>query len=143
MASSSSPPIAGEKKLRYIDIGINLGDPVFRGNYHGKQAHDDDYEDVLQRALDVGCEKFMITGSDLKESHHAVELAKAHPGVCFGTVGVHPCSAKHFDSHPGGPAKLLEELKKLAIEAKEAGHAVAFGEIGLDYDRLFLTGKEQ
>jgi TatD DNase family protein len=85
----------------------------------------------------------MITGSDLKESHHAVDLAKAHPGVCYATIGVHPCSAKHFDSHPGGPTKLLDELRKLALEEKEAGHAVAFGEIGLDYDRLFLTGKEQ
>jgi TatD DNase family protein len=85
----------------------------------------------------------MITGSDLSESHHAIDLSRAHPGVCFGTVGVHPCSAKQFDNHPGGAAKLLEELKTLAFEAKEAGHAVAFGEIGLDYDRLFLTGKEQ
>jgi TatD DNase family protein len=37
---------------------------------------------------------------------------------------------------------MLEELKSLALEAKEAGHAVAFGEIGLDYDRLFLSAKE-
>jgi TatD DNase family protein len=34
-------------------------------------------------------------------------------------------------------------LKSLAVEAKEAGHAVAFGEIGLDYDRLFLTPMDQ
>lgn len=37
---------------------------------------------------------------------------------------------------------MLEELKSLALEAKDAGHAVAFGEIGLDYDRLFLSAKE-
>ena len=47
-----------------------------------------------------------------------------------------------FDSHPGGPAKLLDEIKTLALEAKQSGHAVAFGEIGLDYDRLFLSPKE-
>lgn len=29
------------------------------------------------------------------------------------------------------------------MSAKEAGYAVAFGEFGLDYDRLFLTPKEQ
>jgi TatD DNase family protein len=28
-------------------------------------------------------------------------------------------------------------------ESQAAGYTVAFGEIGLDYDRLFLTGKEQ
>jgi TatD DNase family protein len=85
----------------------------------------------------------MITRSDLKESNHAIDIAKAHPGVCYATVGVHPCSAKHFDSHAGGSSRLLEELKKLALEEKKAGHVVAFGEIGLDYDRLFLTGKDQ
>jgi TatD DNase family protein len=64
-------------------IGINLGDPVFRGEYHGSQRHEDDFEDVLQRALDAGCKKFMVTGSDLKESEHAIELAKAHRKVTF------------------------------------------------------------
>ena len=38
---------------------------------------------------------------------------------------------------------MLDDLEKIAQEAKKSGHAVAFGEIGLDYDRLFLTGKAQ
>lgn len=85
----------------------------------------------------------MITGSDLIQSKNAVELAEKHPGLCFATIGVHPCSAKMFDTHPGGSAKLLDELTSLAYAAKERGLATAYGEIGLDYDRLFLTGKEQ
>lgn len=85
----------------------------------------------------------MVTGSDLKESHHAIQIAKNHAGLCYGTVGVHPCSAKQFDSCVGGPSAMLTELKELSLKGKESGHAVAFGEIGLDYDRLFLTGKEQ
>jgi TatD DNase family protein len=56
---------------------------------------------------------------------------------------VHPCSAKHFDTHPGGPSTLLAALSELAKKSKKSGEAVAFGEIGLDYDRLFLTPKEQ
>jgi TatD DNase family protein len=63
--------------------------------------------------------------------------------MCYGTVGVHPCSANKFDTHPGGPSALLSSLKSLAVEAKEAGYAVAFGEIGLDYDRLYLTPMDQ
>jgi TatD DNase family protein len=122
-------------------IGINFTDPIFRGEYHGTQRHENDFEDVIQRAVDAGCKKFMITGSDLEESKHAIEIAKAHPGLCYATVGVHPCSANHFEKHPGGASELLKALKGLAVEAKEAGHAVAFGEIGLDYDRLFLTEK--
>ena len=64
-------------------------------------------------------------------------------GLCYATVGIHPCQAKEFDSFPGGPLKLLEELRVLATESKQSGHTVAFGEIGLDYDRLFFTPKEQ
>lgn len=124
-------------------IGINFTDPIFRGEYHGTQRHENDFEDVIQRALDAGCKRFMVTGSDLEESKHAIEISKAHPNLCYATVGVHPCSARLFDSHPGGPSELLSALKELATGAKASGHAVAFGEIGLDYDRLFLTPKEQ
>lgn len=57
-------------------------------------------------------------------------------------MGVHPCSTGQFDKHPGGPSAYLAELKALAVKARDSGHAVAFGEIGLDYDRLFLSPKE-
>ncbi|EKG21472.1 Deoxyribonuclease TatD-related protein [Macrophomina phaseolina MS6] len=133
---------AQSKKLKYIDIGINLGDPIFRGVYHGKQAHEDDFDGVLERAKAAGCEKMMVTGSDLKESEHAVQIAREHPGLCYATVGVHPCSATQFDTHPGGPAAMLAALRALAKETSASGHTVAFGEIGLDYDRLFLTPKD-
>ncbi|KIW57197.1 hypothetical protein PV05_05787 [Exophiala xenobiotica] len=138
----SSFEMAQNKPLRYADIGINLGDPVFRGEYHGKKAHDDDLEDVIQRALDVGCTKFMVTGSSLKESQHAVEIAKQYPGKCYATIGIHPCSTQDFDKYPGGPDALIKVLRALAVEAKQGGYAVAFGEIGLDYDRLFLSPKD-
>ncbi|KIV90687.1 hypothetical protein, variant [Exophiala mesophila] len=130
------------KPLRYADVGINLGDPVFRGSYHGKQSHDDDLEDVIKRAKDVGCTKLMVTGSNLVESAHAVQLAKQHPGTCYATIGVHPCSTQDFDSYAGGPEQLIQDLGVMAREAKANGLAVAFGEIGLDYDRLFLSPKE-
>ncbi|RMZ92305.1 hypothetical protein DV736_g488, partial [Chaetothyriales sp. CBS 134916] len=134
--------MTGPPKLRYADVGINLGDPVFSGIYHGKQAHQDDQKDVIQRAIDVGCTKLMVTGSNLVESKHAVNLAVQYPGVCYATVGVHPCSTKDFDQYPDGPDALLKKLRALAIEARESGSAVAFGEFGLDYDRLFLSPKD-
>ena len=48
-----------------------------------------------------------------------------------------------FENHAEGASGLLRELETLALEAKDAGLAVAFGEIGLDYDRLFHASKEQ
>ena len=59
-------------------VGINLGDPIFQGVYRGKQAHPDDQSDVIKRAVDVGCTKMMITGSNLVESKHAVDIAKQY-----------------------------------------------------------------
>ena len=124
-------------------MGINLTDSTFRGEYHGNKHHEDDTEQVIQRAGDLGCVKFMVTGSDLEESKMAVDLAARFPGRCYATVGVHPCRATSFDEYPGGSTVLLQELKTLAIEAKGRGLATAFGEIGLDYDRLHFAGKEQ
>ena len=63
-------------------------------------------------------------------------------GLCYATIGVHPCSAHIFNTHTGGPSTLLQELETLALESKASGHATAFGEIGLDYDRLHFTPKD-
>ena len=84
----------------------------------------------------------MVTGSDLQESKNAIRLAKDYPSLCYATVGVHPCQSKSFEKYKGGPDALLAELKKLAQESRDAGTATAFGEIGLDYDRLFFAEKE-
>lgn len=35
-------------------------------------------DEIIQRARDVGCSKFMVTGSDLKESRQAIELARKY-----------------------------------------------------------------
>ncbi|KAF8847887.1 hypothetical protein BDZ45DRAFT_754431 [Acephala macrosclerotiorum] len=134
----SAPQTNGVRKAyrpRYVDIGINLTDPVFVGLYHGTQRHPNDLSSVLQRAKEVGCEKLIVTGSDLRESRKAVKLAEEHPGIIYATIGVHPCNCLQFTTSDN-PSKLLDALRNLALEAKGAGHAVAFGEIGLDYDRL-------
>ncbi|KAF6223936.1 hypothetical protein HO133_010510 [Letharia lupina] len=130
-------------EYKYADVGINLTDSTFKGEYYGKQHHADDTEHVIQRGVDLGCLKFMVTGTDLEESKKAIALAEGYPGRCYATVGVHPCQAESFDKHPGGPTVLLQELETLTVDAKGRGLATAFGEIGLDYDRLHFAGKEQ
>ena len=56
-------------------IGINLTDPVYTGLYHGTQRHENDLSAVVQRAKDIGCEKLIVTGSDLEHSKDAIRLA--------------------------------------------------------------------
>lgn len=63
-------------------------------------------------------------------------------GLCYATIGVHPCSAKSFTTHEGGPEALVASLRELALAARTSGQGVAFGEIGLDYDRLQLCPKD-
>lgn len=128
--------------------------------------HEDDLGDVIQRAKDVGCQKLMVTGSDITESRKAYKLAQDHrmprqdltklpclltyllihntsAGFIYSTVGVHPCNTKHLDSHVPSAESYLSELKQLAITGAASGYITAFGEIGLDYDRLFLSSMEQ
>ncbi|WYZ37388.1 hypothetical protein EsH8_II_000894 [Colletotrichum jinshuiense] len=151
---------------RYIDIGINLADPIFRGLHHGKQRHPDDLDAVIQRAKQVGCSKLIVTGSDFTSSRDALDIAKQYPGTVYTTIGIHPCSSAifsssdeaaegvHTDPDPSKPipehhepdfAKteaIITELRDLIKEsaASQSG-LVAFGEFGLDYDRLHYCSK--
>ncbi|TVY51871.1 Deoxyribonuclease Tat-D, partial [Lachnellula suecica] len=138
-APTPAAPAAQPYKPRYIDIGINLTDPVYSGLYHGTQRHPSDLPAVIGRAVKAGCRKLIVTGSDVEESRKAVQLAKQYPGIVYATIGVHPCSCEQFTADP---ERMLGEIQRLAMEAKEGGQCVAFGEIGLDYDRLTLCPKD-
>lgn len=83
---------------RFIEIGANLLDKMFTGKYHGKKMHAPDLPLVLERAWKHGVESIIITASNLRDAHRAVELCRrhnaAHPvgTACrlHCTVGVHP-----------------------------------------------------
>ncbi|KAL7624548.1 hypothetical protein AAE478_006115 [Parahypoxylon ruwenzoriense] len=169
-----SPAEEPSYKPRYIDIGINLADPIFRGQYHSTQRHPDDLSAVISRAKEVGCQKLIITGSDFPSSRHALEIAKEYPGVVYTTAGIHPCSSSIFstthahvdinghsipcDADPSQPisedhvpdahktASIISELRHFIEEARSnnitaPSPLVAFGEIGLDYDRLHYCSR--
>ncbi|SPO00497.1 related to deoxyribonuclease [Cephalotrichum gorgonifer] len=159
---------------RYIDIGINLTDPIFRGIYHGSRKHPDDLDAVISRAAEVGCKKLIVTGSDVTSSNDALTLAQQYPGIVYTTAGIHPCSSQIFSSasnedgdghsHPcdPDPSKPVPEddepcltkseavISKLTFLLETARSTqsssqrglVAFGEFGLDYDRLHYCSKK-
>lgn len=178
-AENGAPNVtsASTYRPRYIDIGINLADPIFRGVYNGKQRHDDDLSGLVDRARQVGCTKLIVTGSSFKTSRDALALAKEYPGTVYTTAGIHPCSSSIFDqAHPHsheedgdgehtpacGPdpdkplpdedlavdhektETIISDLQRLVEDARAAGpqqQLVAFGEFGLDYDRLHYCAR--
>jgi TatD DNase family protein len=146
-----------------VDIGANLTDGMFRGEYHGKKYHREDLARVLTRARDAGVETVLVTAGTLEEAEEAVRLAETHDPraagdmsvaasmtasapALFTTAGVHPTRCDAFEDS-GDPEGYFEKLVDFATKNKRGGlggggRVVAVGECGLDYDRLQFCAKE-
>ena len=81
----SQPRFAGQPSLRTdetllmdADIAVNLTDPMYRGEYHGKVRHPSDLDQVVARARQSGVERILITGTSIKETWDALDLAKKY-----------------------------------------------------------------
>jgi len=120
--------------IKLIDIGVNLTDAMYQGEYHGSKKHEPDLDAVLERAWKHGLDKMMITGGSLDDAHKALEIARSHDQL-YTTIGCHPTRCNEFDQfEEGGAEGYLTKLKGLIETNKDK--VVAIGECGLDYDRL-------
>jgi TatD DNase family protein len=108
---------------RYIDIGVNLTGSSFKH----------DLDDVLQRAVDAGVYRMIVTGTDVHHSQMALELDRKYPDVLLSTAGVHPHHASEFDDDT------IPVLRELCADES----VVAVGECGLDYNRNYSTPADQ
>lgn len=102
--------------MKLFDSHCHLDDPVFRP----------DFAAVCQRAARHGVDAMLIAGVNEKTSRRAVELATAHDNL-YASVGVHPHDAA------GCSTDTLEALANLANSPRVR----AWGEIGLDFNRLY------
>ena len=129
-------------KLRLCDIGVNIMDEMFHGEYHHKQVHENDIHLLLERAKSMGVSSMIMTGSCIKNSQQTLEFCKLHETEheLYCTAGIHPCSSEVFKTQ--GSAIVIENLKKVLDDGLASGHLVAFGECGLDYDRLHYCDRE-
>ncbi|MDY6789889.1 MAG: TatD family hydrolase [Thermodesulfobacteriota bacterium] len=96
------------------------------------KTYDKDFNDVLSRAGNAGVSAMMIVGVDKKSSQKAVSLAESYPGL-YASVGFHPHDAKECS------IEALEFLIKLA----ESPKVKAWGEIGLDFNRMYSPKQDQ
>lgn len=90
--------------------------------HYDDKAFDNDRESVLSSLADAGVGIVLNPGADLSSSIRASELAASH-NIMYCAAGVHPHSAKEFNSHQ------QDEIYKLLALPKTR----ALGEIGLDY----------
>ena len=96
------------------------------------RAYDNDIDEVVHRMRAAGVKLAMIAGTTLERSIKAVTLAESFPEL-YASVGIHPHDAKSCSE------ETLEELENLAKKYQ----VNAWGEIGLDFNRMFSPIKDQ
>jgi len=108
--------------MKLFDSHCHLDDRSYQG----------DLEAVIQRAKQNGIEKMMTVGVDLKTSVRAIEIAEKFDGV-YASVGVHPHRALSCSD------RVMKRLADLAGNPR----ACAWGETGLDFNRMYSPKKDQ
>jgi TatD DNase family protein len=89
----------------------------------------DDPSAAIARARRVGVDRIVAIGSGVASAEKTLAIAERDGGV-HAVLGVHP--------HQAADGESLEEVRRLAAE-----HAVAIGEIGLDFFRDYAPHDAQ
>lgn len=108
--------------MKLFDSHCHLDDSVY----------DKDMEEVINRATAAGVTAMMTAGINLKTSLKAVALAQTHEGV-FASVGFHPHDASEASESS------LDRLHEISCHPE----VLAWGEIGLDFNRMYSPVKDQ
>lgn len=108
--------------MKLFDSHCHLDDNIYNS----------DIEWVIRHMEDAGLVGAMIVGTTLDRSSKALQIAESVPGF-YASVGIHPHGAKNCSE------TALEILVNLAKSPK----VKAWGEIGLDFNRMFSPRKDQ
>lgn len=88
-------------------------------NFH---AFENDYDEVIKRAVDAGVHTIINTGTQVSSSEWAIDLAQKYENL-YAVIGIHPHHADKVKSD------WIEQLETLAKHPKVIG----IGECGMDY----------
>ncbi|MEJ2165853.1 MAG: TatD family hydrolase [Desulfobacterales bacterium] len=106
---------------------------IFDSHCHlDDKSYSKDLNAVLDRARQAGVIRIMTIGVNGRTSGQAVFLAKSHAGV-YASVGVHPHDVKNCSE------SVIRYLTGLA----KSEQVRAWGEIGLDFNRMYSPRKDQ
>src|SRR5690606_16171866 len=98
------------------------------------EAFDQDRDQMIQRALDLGIQRFFIPAIDSTYIQGMFELKKNYPEHVHLMSGLHPTHVKE---------NYLEEIQ-IVEKLLEENSFVAIGEIGIDlyWDKSFLREQQ-
>jgi TatD DNase family protein len=106
---------------------------IFESHCHiNDKSFDKDLDKVIERAELKGVSHMMIAGVTLETCKKALEIAKANKNI-FIAVGIHPHDSSECTK------ETINELKQMAQSEK----VKAWGEIGLDFNRMYSPQKDQ
>lgn len=97
-----------------IDVHCHL-------NFH---KFEDDYDEVIQRALEKGVTRIINTGTKIDSSRHAIDLADKYDEL-YAIVGIHPHHADKLELEKDW----IEQLETMTNHPKVVG----IGECGMDF----------
>lgn len=92
--------------------------------HYDDEKYDDDRDEVILRAYNMGVENILNVGINLDTSKKSIELARKYDFV-YAAVGVHPHEIENLEQD------YIERLEDLIHQNRHK--IVAIGEIGLDY----------
>lgn len=125
-----------------MKVAVTASAKEFQGIYRGKQYHPPDFSSTLERAARAGVERIMLTGMSIQDIELNSSLVASHPSQCTLTIGIHPYNAAVPED------KIESTMEELARQVSNAvaqtpSPISAFGELGLDYDRVNHASKEE
>lgn len=97
------------------------------------KSYDNDRDDMIDRAKNENVQGIMSVGVDVTTSLKAIKLAGTYENI-ITSIGIHPHDAKECSQ------KNIDTLIRLA---KENACVKAWGETGLDFNRMFSPAKDQ
>ena len=132
---------------KLMDIGLNLIDPQFQGIYHGRKIHPCDIKSVVNRMLENDVSRCMLTSSSIENYYDNNELCKEYKNIIPNiglTLGIHPCDAALMIKDDDIDIEKFTKLESIWTDLLNTKNPffMAFGEFGLDYDRLEYASKE-
>jgi TatD DNase family protein len=126
--------------LTFADVAVTATAAEFAGVYRGKQYHPADIDTVLDRAREAGVQKILLTGMSLADVDYHKELVKSRTDHCSMTVGIHPYHVSEIEAEADHLRKMAAKIDDL-LQSPETP-LKAYGELGLDYDRLDKASKD-